>query len=271
MIDARSLVGRAHVALVTLDTLRHDVAVAELEAGRTPALARLVGRWEERHTPGSFTYAAHTAFLAGFLPTPVAPGPHERSLALAFGGSETIGDTTAVFDAPDLASGFAAAGHRTVCIGGTGFFNPATPLGSALARPFEESYWEPSFGVTDPDSFAHQLDRLETLLDDTDDRPLFLLLNVAELHQPNGAYVPDRAPGAPDDLDSHAAALRHVDAGIARLVELLTRDRAAWLILCSDHGTTYGEDGYLGHRIGHPAVWTVPYAEALVGAGEWAR
>ncbi len=35
-------------------------------------------------------------------------------------------------------------------------------------------------------------------------------------------------------------------------------------ILCSDHGTAYGEDGYHGHRLGHPVVWTVPYAEFLL-------
>jgi hypothetical protein len=31
--------------------------------------------------------------------------------------------------------------------------------------------------------------------------------------------------------------------------------------LMSDHGTLFGEEGWTGHRIGHPAVWTVPYAE----------
>ncbi len=27
-----------------------------------------------------------------------------------------------------------------------------------------------------------------------------------------------------------------------------------------NHGTAYGDDGYTGHRLGHPSVWTVPYA-----------
>jgi hypothetical protein len=35
-------------------------------------------------------------------------------------------------------------------------------------------------------------------------------------------------------------------------------------ILCSDRGTPYGEDGYTGHRIAHPSVWTVPYAEIML-------
>ena len=35
-------------------------------------------------------------------------------------------------------------------------------------------------------------------------------------------------------------------------------------IVCSDHGTAYGDDGYHGHRLAHPAVWTVPYAEFVL-------
>ena len=38
----------------------------------------------------------------------------------------------------------------------------------------------------------------------------------------------------------------------------------ALAILCSDHGTAYGEDGYSGHRVAHPVVWTVPYAELIL-------
>ena len=68
-VDMTEIVGSHDLALITLDTLRYDVAVEELAAGRTPNLARLVGTWEQRHTPGSFTYAAHAAFFAGFLPT----------------------------------------------------------------------------------------------------------------------------------------------------------------------------------------------------------
>ena len=37
-----------------------------------------------------------------------------------------------------------------------------------------------------------------------------------------------------------------------------------FLIACSDHGTLYGEQGFTGHRVGHPAVWTVPYAQAMI-------
>ncbi|HEY0099967.1 MAG TPA: hypothetical protein VGB76_13545, partial [Pyrinomonadaceae bacterium] len=75
MINARELIGRADLLFVTLDTLRYDVAREALVQGRTPNLERALpaGGWEERHTPASFTYAAHHSFFAGFLPTPTAP------------------------------------------------------------------------------------------------------------------------------------------------------------------------------------------------------
>jgi hypothetical protein len=40
------------------------------------------------------------------------------------------------------------------------------------------------------------------------------------------------------------------------------------VVICSDHGTAYGEDGFAGHRLAHPVVWTVPYAEFLLGEVE---
>ncbi|KOG89834.1 metalloenzyme domain-containing protein, partial [Streptomyces varsoviensis] len=78
--DMNEVVGSDDLLFVTLDTLRYDVAAELAAAGRIPHLARHLpgGRWEERHAPGNFTYASHQAMFAGFLPTPAAPGPHER-------------------------------------------------------------------------------------------------------------------------------------------------------------------------------------------------
>ncbi len=165
-----------------------------------------------------------------------------------------------MFDAPDLPAGLAKAGYRTVCVGGVGFFNRLSPLGSVLPGLFQESHWDPSFGVTSPDSFERQLDRAEKVLDDVPD-PVFLFLNVSAMHQPNRFYL----PGAADDtIESHAAALEYVDRHISRLFGLMTRRRPCFVIVCSDHGTAYGEDGHVGHRVAHDVVWTVPYAEFVL-------
>ncbi|GGN61947.1 membrane protein [Actinoplanes lobatus] len=261
----RELIGSHDVLFVTLDTLRFDVAQRCLADGRTPRLAKVLpgGVWERRHSPASFTYAAHHAFFAGFLPTPVTPGPHERLFAARFGGSETAGPRTFVFDAPDLPAGLAAAGYHTVCLGGVGFFNPAAPLGRVLPGLFAESHWESAFGVTAPDCLGAQLDRLESIIAGLPaDRPLFTFLNVAAMHQPNKHYI----PGADtDSVETHAAALEYVDGCLERLFELVSgRERPCLVIICSDHGTLYGEDGHVGHRVAHETVWTVPYADFIL-------
>ncbi len=266
MVPARRLIGTHDVLFVTLDTLRYDVAEQCAATDRTPHLAAVLpsGRWERRHTPGSFTFAAHAAFFAGFLPTPVTPGKHPRPFALRFSGSETTTDDTAVFDTPDIVSGFRGAGYHTVCVGGVGFFNKQTPLGFVLPNLFDESHWSPEMGVTDPRSTENQvtlaLDRVATL---PPSRRVFLFLNVSAIHQPNRFYL----PGATDDtLDSHAAALEYVDGHLGRLFNGLRHGRSWLTIICSDHGTAYGEDGYTGHRLAHPVVWDVPYAEFVLPA-----
>jgi hypothetical protein len=263
MLNARTLVGTHDILLMTLDTLRYDVARDTLAAGRTPNLAAVLpgGQWDMRHSPGSFTYAAHHAFFAGFLPTPSAPGPHPRLFAARFAGSETTSDTTFVFDAPDIVTGLAQVGYHTGCIGGVGFFNQQTPLSRVLPGLFAESYWETRLGVTDPRSTEHQVrlavDILERI---SPDRRVFLFVNVSALHQPNCCYLPGATK---DTIASQAAALAYVDGQLPPLFDALRRRGPTLTIICSDHGTAYGEDGYTGHRLAHPVVWTVPYAEFL--------
>ncbi len=262
----RTLIGTHDILMVTLDTLRYDVAAELAAAGRTPHLAAVLpgGRWERRHSPASFTYAAHHAFFAGFLPTPDAPGRHERLFAAAFPGSETSGPDTWVFDAPDLPTALAKEGYHTLCLGGVGFFSRSTALGQVLPGLFAEAHWERSFGVTAPDCLGAQLDRLEVSLAEVPaGQPVFTFLNVAAMHQPNRHYTGQQS----DDRVSHAAALEYVDGLVPRLFELVRRRRRpVFTILCSDHGTAYGEDGHTGHRFAHEVVWTVPFAQFTLAA-----
>jgi hypothetical protein len=265
MIDAKALVGTHDILMVTLDTLRHDVACGALAAGRTPNLAALLppAGWEERHAPGSFTYASHRAIFAGFLPTPARPGRHPRLFALAFPGSETTGPGTCVLDAPDIVSGLAARGYHTACVGGVGFFNKLGQLGGVLPGLFAESHWAPELGVANPRSAENQAARaLEILGRLPIDRRVFLFLNVSAIHQPNCFYVPGADRDSPE---TQAAALEYVDGALGPLFMAMDR-RGPWLgVVCSDHGTAYGEDGFEGHRLAHPVVWTVPYAEFVRG------
>ena len=246
MLNAKQRIGNCNLLFITLDTLRFDVADMALKTGKTPQLARFLPQsgWELRHSPGSFTYAAHQSFFAGFLPTPIGPGPHPRLFAAKFPGSETTGAETFVFEAADIVTGLRQIDYHTICIGGVGFFNKLTPLGSALPRLFDESHWDESLGVTDRNSTANQVDlaieRLQLL---GPSKKYFLFLNVSALHQPNCIYL-DGAET--DSIETQLAALQYVDGELARLLEHCQQS-PTMCIITSDHGTAYGEDGYVGH------------------------
>lgn len=264
-LDARHMIGTHDVLLLTLDTLRYDAAQRMLADGRTPNLARyLPYGWELRHSPGSFTFAAHAAFFAGFLPTPSTPGKHPRLFALRFPGSETTTDQTCILDAPDIVHGLADRGYHTICIGGVGFFNKQSALGNVLPGLFAESHWSPTLGVTDPFSTEIQVRLAVTRLAAAPPgRRVFLFLNVSAIHQPNCMYLPGATV---DTLESHAAALAYVDSQLPPLFGALRARGPTLAIVCSDHGTAYGEDGHVGHRLAHPVVWNVPYAEFVIEA-----
>lgn len=259
-LDARARLGSHDILFLTIDSLRYDVAAQAMAAGRTPVLARALGRWEHRHSPASFTYAAHQAFFAGFLPTPAAPerAGEDRLFAARFAGSQSTGPQTLEFDAPDIVTGFAQAGYRTICIGGTGFFNKQTPLGKTLPALFDESWWSPAMGVTHARSQEHQVAKACARLAATQ-APVFLFMNLSACHSPHHAYL-DGAQR--DSTESQAAALEALDTALSPLFAALKRPTV--LVVCSDHGDAFGEDGYQGHRLGHPTVWDVPYGEAIL-------
>jgi phosphopentomutase len=123
---------------------------------------------------------------------------------------------------------------------------------------FAESHWCAHLGVTCPQSTENQVSlACKRLAIQPRSRRAFLFLNISALHQPNCFYL----PGATNDsLASHAAALEYVDRHLPPLFDAMQRRAPVLCILCSDHGTAYGEDGYYGHRLAHPVVWTVPFA-----------
>lgn len=258
--DMRQIVGTHDIVFVTLDTLRFDAAQDQWRAGHLRNFGPWLGPggWQRCHTPGTFTYAAHCAFFAGFLPTPATPGVHARLFALRFDGSATTDERTCVFDhADNIVAGLANAGYHTLCIGGVGFFNRRNPLGRVLPGMFAESHWQPEFSVTRPDSTDAQVrlacERLAS--PELAGKRVFLFVNVSAIHRPNAHYV----GAAHDSLESHGAALRYVDGALAPLWDAFRRRGPAFAIVCSDHGTAYGEDGFHGHRLGHPVVLDVPY------------
>ncbi|MBT2395647.1 STM4013/SEN3800 family hydrolase [Streptomyces sp. ISL-100] len=262
MINASQVIeSGTSILFVTLDSLRYDVARTALDVGLTPNLARLLpeGGWEQRETPGSFTLPAHMAFFSGFLPKLPTPEQPPRLWECRPPAFKTVPPETFVFDAPNMIKGLAQHGYRSVCIGGVTYFSRETPLGGVLPDLFDEDHWRPEFCSPEPDSTRHQVDHALTVADTHAGHPLFLFVNVSATHVPHGHYVGDST----DSTRSQTAALAYADAHLGRLVTTLTRDREWLIIMCADHGDSFGEDGYWGRGTARPEVMTVPFAAML--------
>jgi hypothetical protein len=126
----------------------------------------------------------------------------------------------------------------------------------------------------------------------SDGEPSFWLLNVGETHYPyawpgvdtsdlphisgvHGVFNRLDDPKQPDAVEffdqtrlrelhgRQVEATRYVDSVFAQLCDRLPRD--TWVIVTSDHGELFGEDGYFGHGpIAHDKVLEVPFVEGLV-------
>lgn len=258
MIPLAELVGTHDLIWITLDSLRHDVAQREWLEGRTPNLAALLpaSGWQQRQTSGTFTYPAHLAFLAGFLPT-MGGERAPRLLAGRFDRAKGHRPGTWIFDEPTVPQALAARGYHTVCLGGVGFFSGQGALGTTIPGHFAESHWSPATGPGRRESATAQAQvAVDLLARLPEHQRLFLLLNLAATHTPTHIYLPGEHR---DSVASQAAALRAADAALGEVFAALRRPCV--LLVFSDHGDCFGEDGHWGHGVAHPLVMTVPYLE----------
>jgi hypothetical protein len=265
----RDMVGTHDLVWVTLDSVRFDVAQRAHEQGETPNLSSLIPRgWECRHAPGTFTLASHVALFTGFLPTP-KDRPKSGSIAAPrIPGIDAVSADTFLFDEGGIPQALAARGYRTVCIGGVSFFSNVTPISKILPSFFQESFWKPRFGPGRRDAIGAQWKVAQQVLEETES-PLLLFINVATTHHPTVMYLEGATESTKESVESQAASLRFADQELAPLCELLLKrrfERPTVLILCSDHGDAFGEDGLWGHRLSHPTVLNVPYAHVVLDA-----
>ncbi len=115
------------------------------------------------------------------------------------------------------------------------FFDKRSDIGNVFPSFFEKSYWNPSFSCSVKESVNNQVDFIiKKLEQNTDDRKIFLYLNVCAIHYPNYFYLDKEKRGK------------------------------TFVVCFSDHGTCYGEDGYIFHAVNHPVVNTVPYKHFFI-------
>jgi hypothetical protein len=269
--------------IVVLDSLRYDSCLAAEPVN----LVRL-GPIERRWSYASWTAPSHYNLLMGLLPhsSPsrvYASEYYKRDFAryterLGVPGIEFRRLLPSIYLPTYLR---AQLGYRTHALVSMPVLNPATPVN----RDFDSFELMPRHN-----DMAAMLDRLSF----GEDRPSFWLLNVGETHYPYA--LPDEDPSewprisgvhgvfkhldelivggklteqeqdffddeALDRLrDRQVRAARHVDGLLERLFDLVPPN--TWIVVTSDHGELFGEDGYFGHGpIAHDKVLEVPFVE----------
>jgi hypothetical protein len=266
--------------VVVLDSLRHD----SLTAATTPNLGRL-GEVARRWSYASWTAPSHYNLLMGLLPhaSPTrvyASEYYKRDFAryaerLGVDGLDFSSLLPSLFVPTFLRN---KLGYRTHAMVSMPVLNPATPIN----RDFDSFELMPTHN-----DMAAMLDRMQF----DDERPSFYLLNVGETHYPyalpnedpsnwpriSGVHGVIKHMDSPtDDADGgffdndqlaelrarQVRAATYIDEVIGRLFDIVPPN--TWIVVTSDHGELFGEDGYFGHGpIMHDKVLEVPFVEGL--------
>ncbi len=272
--------------MVVFDSLRYD---SYLAAGATRAAT--LGPVERRWSYASWTAPSHYNLLMGLLPH--SSPPHVYASEYYKGDFVRYTERLGVADIEFkrlLPSMYLpiylrdTLGYTTHALVSMPVLNRHTPVNVG----FDTYELMPRHN-----DMAAMLDQMR--FDGT--RPSFHLLNVGETHYPYALADEDPADwphisgvhGIFKHLDEEniggrlvsdpvdffdderlqmlrarqVRAAQHVDGLLEKLFDLVPS--GTWVIVTSDHGELFGEDGYFGHGpILHEKVFEVPFAEGLV-------
>jgi membrane-anchored protein YejM (alkaline phosphatase superfamily) len=278
--------GAGNFVVVVLDSLRYDSWLA----ADMPTVAGL-GPVQRRFSYASWTAPSHYNLLMGLLPhaSPTnvyASEYYKQDFAryaerLNVPGIEFKQLLPSIYLPTYLHN---QLGYRTAAFVSMPVLNRHTPVN----RDFDDYELMPKHN-----DMAAMVDRVTF----DSERPNFYLLNVGETHYPYA--LPDEDPsewpvisgvhGVFKHLDSNIVggqvvaddtaffdkdqldrlrerqirAASYVDGVIAKLIDKAPPN--TWLVVTSDHGELFGEDGYFGHGpVAHEKVFEVPFVEARI-------
>lgn len=275
--------GARNLLLIVLDSLRYDAWIA----AEPKNLGRL-GEVERRYSYATWTAPSHYAMLMNLMPHIVTPtdmtiSEYYHTEALRFwdrmGVAGRINEE--VIPALFLPTFARSIGYRTRALATMPVLNPST----AINRDFE------SYQML----HREQVNGIVDLLQFDENRPTFYMINIGLTHYPytlpgedtsqypdlfglHGAFKVLSGNRSRDTTDlprllsqaEMAAAkerqvrsLAYLDDFFGRLFEKLPKN--TYLIVTSDHGELFGEDGLFGHGpYTHEKVLEVPLVEGMV-------
>jgi hypothetical protein len=253
------------VLFVTIDSCRYDA----FAAASAPNL-RAIGPLHRAFSPSHFTYGAHAAFFMGF--TPGDPSRREPYVNPKFakifrmGAGGHAGAAAAYVDLAgrSIVDGFARLGYATIGSGAVGWFDTATDTGRMLSADFERFHYGGG-GAAFQAQRAWLLGEIEAAR--RNGRRVFAFANLAETHVPythagapwDTAYNPCVPFGENNDArESRRRQVACIEWIDREIVPLLASFRDAAIVVCSDHGDCWGEDGLWEHGVHHPKTLEVP-------------
>lgn len=252
--------------LLTYDSCRYDV----MAAANTPVLDSY-SSIHKAQTPANYTFASHQSFFVGILPNSTENIHYYNRFCKQLVGIADVGEPQVVKDSLkkltsdwNLVQAFSDNKYQTVGAGAMNWFRQKS-LTTGFTR----------FLFTGRDA-ERQIDFLLSEIDPG--LPFFGFINFGETHAPyifKGQKIP-----CPVDVrarimtwppveqgvigrDSEAfqyqiASAEFLDSQLPRLFDGLPADTI--VVLTSDHGDCFGEDGYWGHGVNHSKVLEVPLA-----------
>lgn len=274
--------GARNFVLLVLDSCRFDTFVAA-----KPQVMSAIGTVEQRYSYATWTSPSHFNLLMGLLPhaSPThvfASTYYKQELASLAGrlGIPEMGfvDMVPRLWLPDFLKN--RLGYHTRAIVSMPVLNGHTPLNV-------------DFDAWDLAPQHNDLRAMIPMLQFSDERPTFYLLNTGETHYPyatpdepenewpviHGVHGVFKKAGGGSMLTEAEAGFNQerldqlrkrqihtvewVDKAVEELIDSLPEN--TWLTIISDHGELFGENGFFGHGpIHHPKVVEVPMVEGLV-------
>jgi len=273
--------GARNLVVVIFDSCRFDSWTAA-----APKTLGMLGAVERRWSYASWTAPSHYNLLMGLLPHTSPPRVYASeyykqdfirySERLGVEGIEFKRLLPSIFLPTFLRNELGYSTHAMVSM-------PVLNRHTAINRDFDSYELMPKHN-----DMAAMLDKMTF----SEARPSFHLLNTGETHYPYALPDEDPSkwprisgvhgvfknlddpsqPAEPEFFDAtklaelrerQIVAVRYLDGVVERLFDLVPRN--TWIIVTSDHGELFGEDGYFGHGpVAHDKVFEVPFVEGVV-------
>lgn len=252
--------------LLTYDSCRYDVMIS----AKTPVLDSY-SQICSAEAPANFTFASHQAFFVGLLPNIKEDLPYYNRFKKQLLGLVGVGEDQVSKAALkktestwNLIQGLTYEGYQTVGCGAMTWFRQ-----DSLTSGFSKFLYT----GTDAD---RQIDFLLQNIDKN--KPFFGFINFGETHAP--FTYRDKMEPCREDVRARrmtwppvqhgpigaenegywrqVEAAEFLDSCLPRLLDTFPGDTI--VVLTSDHGECFGEDGYWGHGVNHRLVFEVPLA-----------